>query len=1121
MTDFTPIVCDTSPTYTKLSCDGDQTLVTVPPVTPTQPPTVSDPNDVPSGIDPPVNPSTPAPHDPPAVDPGPTVGFFVSGELLDSPNQFAVTLCDPSDPGQLSAGVDYSNTSWLTGSNARVSNLMVSEDALNCWHLSYTTVLSSGYLVLAHWDMTDPVAPVKSYEYNIFTEIGGVPGLGRILTNAFYSDNTQRIYITYHITDGSKNGVAIYDVSNVTANPTLISNTVLAAWGTFHDIFGIELSYDEAFIFTGALNSGGTKPCVHAASISADGLTVTHVGTVDLGVTGSPLIVHLRRVDPNNLLVTDYASSGKALSSIDISTPASMSVRDTLFFPAEVDASTVPGNIAISSDNTRAYVYLSTNGTGPAIGVVDISDLDNLTLLSNYLLYAGIAVVKQGDVIHYVESDRALSPYLISMIGAQSIDVSNDLALAKIDDGAFPNQAENIGCPKGPKSFRFGSDVLTAINPTPVDANLAVVSGSSGSYGIAAIVGLDDYTTPTLPVVVRETALYNSGMGPYVAFTYDGHIALLGATTLQIYATGAAFALVGTLVSSSFSGATGLIASKRTDTLWVTVGNTLIEIDITDPTTPTISSSADIGPSYYDGVAGDATIYGLTDAAGLIIEQDGPGLVAQADGLRSGWTRPIELVNCKKICLDATYAYVWNDYNGGGLAVFKYGVATLDFVGYYHNGTRSDSPSAIVKNGNFVYVLHSTDSASAKGLTIVDVTTPSSPSLEAEYSPGTGGGALAVASSTEVVIIGRTITRLNVTTPASPTVTASLATGRILLAGAISNGKLVAFDNSKHAISYSLGASIVEEDILTIISNGDREAFGFSVAGLDYVVVGHSNPSSSQPVLTVINVTTVGAITEASHLNSPGTNDAWGFDTTTRKGVVPGYGVDLTNPNAPLRITPAYNPSQEYTRSVGCAAMTGSTLVVGRLNSVGGIAVADASDLSNIVDVRGLGDLSVSKRVRPGKLYHIRGTNNGIAIGYNPFRICAALVTNGEPRIGAFTNMSPPSIIFGGAALEDSGNYLFVAYRNSGLGVSDWGVRVFDVSTPSAVPAALSAYMTQREITSIHVSGTSYVVLITYKSMTGTPMLAIIDFSDLYSPVLLGEIEAYATVLTNQGMEIY
>lgn len=1126
MTDFTPTDCTSSPALNKIACDGNTVIDEIPADTSVDPPVITDPEDVDEGIDPPTDPGTDIPHDPPTQTLAAEVNFFAIGEIVDSPNQFSVTLCDPDDPGMMAGtGVIFDNTTWDWGSaKIKVGNLMVSEDGLNCWHLNQQSSSGQYDMILVHWDMTNPSVPVKSYEKNIHTELGGIgTGNDRIecFSSCFYSDITKRIYIAYHFIDQLKNGLAIYDVSNPTSVPVLISKTNLPDWGSSHRIFGLEVSHDESYVFVGGYNST-VSPVIHSASVSADGVTVTYQSTLLLS-GGTPAGIRLRRLNAATLLVTAAPTTHRYLYSIDITTPTLLTIRDTLDLGA-INVSAEPGSIAISTDNTRAYIHISTNGSGAAIAVCDVTDRDNLVLLSsNYNLDSIVINDYYGDRLHYVESDRDLDPYLIALTSGasiQSIDVSSDLALTLIDTGGSPEDADNIGCARGPKTFRMGSEVGGGTAPIPVDANLAVVSGTKTPFGVAVICGLDDYENPTADVTVRETDLFDTvGLGPYSIFTHSGRLAILNDGVLKLYTNGSTFALAGTLSSSSLANARGLVASKIDEKLWTMVENSIVEIDVSTPAAPSITSVTNIGPSYFNDDIGGQKVLGVTDNY-IIIEHDGPGLVSQTTHLRTGWTRPLELINCKAITIDSTYAYVWNDYGGGGFAVFKYGVDTMDFVGYLDVGSREGYKVKLLKSGNYVYCLFSLSTASVPGLLVIDISDPTSPTIADTYD--VEGVAIGSVSASELVIFGSTLVRLNITVPTAVSVTASLVTGRNITSGAIVNGKAVAFDSNKNAIGYSLGSPIVEQSTVSLLAVGNLEAYGVTYAGKDYVVVGQNTPTSSIPAVMVVNATTIGSISIASQVAKPfGQQYSWAFNPTTQLGFYGGQVIDFHFFSAPIFITETYNPDTELSRDRRFAmTMTGSTVVVGRHSDIGGILVIDISTISSPTTTRSLGDRSVSKRVGEGRIYHIRGTDTGVAVGFSPPRICKVLTTNGEPRIGSYTSLPLQGVSFGGAALDDSGSYLFFAYANTGIGTSDWGIRVYDVSDPSSA-VLLSNYSVARGIYGVKVSGTSRKVIFLYKNAAELPVLAIVDFTDLYNPVLLGEVIVYEAKLNNLSLETY
>jgi len=1092
--------------------------------------------------------STTVPHAPPPLPGGDPadVSFMVTADPYDpssASGTIGVTKIDDSPvPGNVPGAVlDYGTHAYTYHNDA--NHVMVSEDGLHLFVVDGTATSAAAYPIrIMHYDLTDPLAPVKSaWEYPIYADLGSLGEGVDHCWGAFYSDATQRLYlVVWNNYPANNHNLLIYDMSDLVAGPQLLLHKIFET-GVVSDLGGIELTQDELYIFIGDQGDNTPGPKLHALSLNAAGTAATYLGYINPhpGHKASDG-VWLRRLDTTHLLMASAGNYTQRMDCVDISNPAAMTVLSWVdFTTATGDNHGRAGPIAINPDNTRAYVKVYVT---PALKngwlLFDVSDPGAIAYLGyqNESTDGGVGGVQVFNGIHYVPSPTGLGDYLVVMgygPGFSTWDVSVDLAAVRIDTGPTAgNQCMGMGFPRGPQCTRFGADRNTSVLPTPVGANVGVVTGPKNVVGL---LGLTDFAAPTFDAWIKQAAL-EERLGPTAQFVYDGlYLVVLGGATgtVIVYELGATFTEVARLQDDNLIGARGLMSNGFQETLYtVTQRSRCIKIDLSDPTAPALTVTA-MGPAWLGTPDYGSAVARARNATLIVNDQFGPSFISQATQFRVGSTLPPELWATRAVALDATYAYLWNEVAGGGLAVVNHTSTPPTLVGYVHLGT-CDAVGSLVLYGTHVYVVN------GSSLEIFDVSSPVGPLHLATYDAGNQIAAAAMSGANEVVLFGAeelgfTIQRVNVTAPAAPVLTSELSDTRVLCAGAVANSKAVGWvEGEALAVAYTLGVPPAEASTVATVAAGARQ--GRYVGGGDYVaaLVG----SGATTYLQVLDLTNAAALavrgTSAAVAHAIGLGI--GSAVASHTAVVvqesqPGSGslgigsklwiYDLSAAAPALKQT---FESEESDWPPYCAAVLGSVAVVGRDLGAGGILVLDLTTLTAVAVQGNVGDGWIARRDATGyAVLPVRA--QGRAVGYvsRPTQRVYGLnlTSTSNPFVSSHTELAASAVNFRpqAAAISDDGNRLWVGVQDVAGG--SWRLECWDVSAPAAVPVRLGYVAFSREIRAVRVSGTDYYVVVAHGGAGDIPKVAIYDFTAEAAPVKLGEAQIGDQPWLVDNLEIY
>lgn len=657
---------------------------------------------------------------------------------------------------------------------------------------AYDFALANGHAFIATGDNS---AEVEVIDLSTFSQAATINLTGD--GDAYTVDTSGNTLVIGRVSSGDDE-FWVYDVSDPTI-PTLSVSTDVST--TFNDIVT-----DGTYAYA---SSSDDSSEIYSFRIS-DG---TQLGTLDLSGSDNAHPLHLVG---DKLYVGRDDGSNFDFALVDVSTPSSMSVSSSLELGETIND--------VDVDVDEAYAVLATD--------------DN----SEEIIVANLSTFTKETSVDTTGSDNAESVEVYGgHIYVGSASNTNDFMVIRVEPAAWTNLVSTATVDKS--GNHDGTEVY-------VDGNYTYLTTLNN--GSSSELWIYDTTTPSSP-------------------TYLGAFDV-GANVNDI------------IVSENYA--------------YLATANNFRELDVIDVTTKT--SPTRIG-SY--NATGSADAYTLAlDGSTIYLGREGSGSVDEFEIIETlnpgGWTNPTLTGSADKsgshdvqeVYVSGSYAYLVTDSSTDELFIYDISTpSSPSLSGSFNVGSRVRD---IYVSGNYAYLATDHDS---RELDVIDVSTKSSPSRAGSLNLSGNEDAFSItgsgSSSASTVYIGRDSSGndelyvIDVSTPSSPSLSGSVNHGgdinKIDISG---NYVYAATDQNTYELAvFDVSTSSSPSLAGGLDLSGDADGEAVDVSG-STVVIGRA--SSGQPEVAVINVSTP---------TSPSLTGTGEIGATVRDMLISGTDVFLVN----------------------------------------------------------------------------------------------------------------------------------------------------------------------------------------------------------------------------------
>lgn len=726
------------------------------------------------------------------------------------------------------------------------------------------------------------------------------------------------------------------------------------------------------------------------------------------------------------------------------------------------------------------YLYTGTDAND-TLSIYDISTPTSPTLVGS---------LTDATNLNFFEDMIAVGNYLYVHAGSSQLTVINitnkasPTYTANMVNASFSGQLASSG------NYLYTNgrvvNITNAVSPTlgitfsgglPVVIGTSMLTNAVGTNGITRSYNVSNPASPTLNVSLTYTPLFSGST--YMAVS--GTMAYVAGSSSNVFSV-VNFSVPSSPTVMGFrSDATNIPSPagvfQQTGYAYVVGANYITIMNVSNPTSPTVS-----------GRLSDAT--NLANATAVYVSGN-YAYVTKTSGLtvvdvtnKAAPTFVTQLSNtifstCRRMLRDGNYLYV-SCASSNSLVVVNISTPTApSLTGYYQSNTDMAAPKSMHKIGNYVYV------GTTSGVTTLNVSTPATPTLEANSSFGSVSQLVGNGNNFYFTYYGSNNALGMGALQSDQSVKLGNTSAYKLPGGAVNlqiNGNYLYQTAAGSIAVYDISPKQVPDRINNPYNEASRldGVKGVAVSGtVAYVLSANTSRLTTVNVANPASPSIMSSLYEGSLLDSTSISLASGkaFITTTNSGYKGGV-VNATNPAAMSFLTSVYqNAGANHADTAGDYffwikdSFSTDYLSATRISTLPGVTTYDSTAIVTPVD------------------FAISGNYAYVCTSSSDIKIVNISNPVSMPIAATFTNAD----FNGCTSVLTSGNYLYVAAS------TNQKVTIVDISTPLS-PTIIGSVTDGRftNVKSMKVVGNHLHLVV-----SSPKLLATIDISNPAAPVVV------------------